>query len=509
MKRDFLFKNKERELKTLSLIFIFLVGTFLIPLSLASPFGYDIEQSAGVYTYNINQTNNYGTVNGSVNMLGERIFNSGNITSNGDATYHFGSSLLRWLNGWFVNLFVSGNLTAHDGRFSGQVWINNTLGRAANMNNLIMHLEEMSTNTLLDKSLSTLSVANSVLNCTLYAVDGVGDWNFNGTIYAGPGTSVASATITLTCGTNVTPVTNYVYWELVADVPTMKTSSTYPSGIHIDVATFVVGACEGSNANVYAYSRNRYEVDSFITRVIQRFEESGTLYNSGFNTAANTTQLNITSGGKFFNGIFEMTSTNFVKLTEGFYYINSTGNFVQATNLASFTQYADGSAMTGANLRVNIVWGLVPVNTTGGLGPTQMRLVAVLPNAPTSAYNDVAAAIADIYETTNYYPSNAEVKNVFVPIARTIVRPNTDVFEPFATGIYYKDIRGRITVGGGAATATDTSALVPYTGATANVNLSSNNLSASYLRLNEISGACDLTINHSICANSSGIYVTG
>ena len=328
--------------------------------------------------------------------------------------------------------------------------IMNTKGANVTLNNFVEHTQELMTDTLLDKSRSTLSCSGGVLNYTLIAVNGCGQFNYNGTLYPTSGSPcVQNATISLTCGTDITPIANYIYWELVGGVSTMKTASTYPSSNHIDVATFIVGACSGSSYTIYSYSRNRYEVDTFIKRVIERFEESGALYVDGFVPGVNTTTINITSGGSFFNGIFEMTSTNFLP-GNNFYYINSTGNFVQANSLATFTQYADGSAMTGANLRVNIVWGVVPINTTGGVGPTQMRLVAVLPNAPTAAYNDVNSAIADIYDTTNYYPPNSDVKQVFVPIARTIVRPNTDLFEPFSTGKYFKDIRGQVTGGGSA-----------------------------------------------------------
>ena len=338
---------------------------------------------------------------------------------------------------------------------TGHAIINSSKGQTVHLDNFVVHTQEMMTDTLLDKSRSTLSCVDSKLNYTLYAFFGQGQFNFDGTLYPSDHSGVNNATITLTCGTDITPVINYIYWELVADVPTMKTSSTYPTGTHIDVATFLVGACSGTSYTIYSYSRNRYEVDSFVKRVIQRFEEAGTLYVSGFNPNANTTELNVTSGGEFFNGIFEMTSTNTVKLSEEFYFINSTGNFVQSKSLSAFTQYSGGVAFSGGpNERVNIVWGVVPINTTGGVGPTQMRLVAVLSDEPTVKYNTVAEAIADIYDTTNYFPPNSDVKNVFVPIARTIIRPNTDVFEPFNSGIYYKDTRGMTGGGGGSSSAT-------------------------------------------------------
>jgi hypothetical protein len=257
---------------------------------------------------------------------------------------------------------------------------------------------------------------------------------------------VPNATITLTCGTDTTPVTNYIYWELVAGVPTIKASAIYPSTDHIDTATFIVGACSGSTYTIYSYSRNRYEVDSFVKRVIERFEESGTLYVSGFTPTAIISKLNITTG-EFFNGIFEMTSTNIVDTTS-FYWINSSGNFVQATSLTSLNQYSDGTAFAG-NERMNVIWGVVPINTTGGLGPTQVRLVAVPQARPGSVYISSVTAEQDAYNVINYYPSNSEVKNVFTPIARTILRASTSQFELFQSGSYWKDIRGTGVVGGG------------------------------------------------------------
>lgn len=56
---------------------------------------------------------------------------------------------------------------------------------------------------------------------------------------------------------------------------------------------------------------------------------------------------------------------------------------------------------------------------------------------------------------------------------------------------------------------TSNSSYVPYTGATANVNLTGYNLTINYIRINEIGGACDLTVNHSICSNASGSYWVG
>ena len=460
-----------------------------------NPFDQVLNKTSNVKFNDINATGNITAVWGffhSINVSNDSIYVGGvkisspdgstlNISSNVSSPYFKGDgSQLTNLNlsgisfdagtinasnfngGNFTgNYFTAaGDITASDAAFSGinitgHAIINSSKGQEVHLDNFVVHTQELMTDTLLDKFRSSLSCVGGQLNYTLYAVYGDGQFNFNGTLYPSDHTGVDNATITLTCGTDITPVANYIYWELVAGFPTMKTASSYPSGNHIDVATFVVGACSGTSYTIYSYSRNRYEVDSFVKRVIQRFEDSGTLYVSGFNPNANTTELNVTSGGEFFNGIFEMTSTNTVKLSEEFYFINSTGNFKQATSLSVFTQYSNGVPFSGGpNERINIVWGVVPINITGGVGPTQMRLVAVLSDEPTVKYNTVAEAIADIYDTTNYFPPNSDVKNVFVPIARTIIRPNTDVFEPFNSGLYYQDIRGMTGGGGGSSSAT-------------------------------------------------------
>jgi hypothetical protein len=43
-----------------------------------------------------------------------------------------------------------------------------------------------------------------------------------------------------------------------------------------------------------------------------------------------------------------------------------------------------------------------------------------------------------------------------------------------------------------------------------NVNMSNNNItSANYIKFNKITGACDLTLSGSICANTTGVYIVG
>lgn len=345
-------------------------------------------------------------------------------------------------------------------------------GHPNRLSHLTRHVNEMSTDTLLDRSRSTLSCSGGVLTYTLYAVYGQGTWNFNGVIYPA---AVASANVTLTGGTDRVPVTNWVYFYLNGNTPTMAVSTTEPTVTpQILVAEFIVGAVSGSSYTIYGYNRARTEVDSFIKRVIGRFENTGSLYVEGSLPTVNATAISIASGGKWYQGIFEMTANNTVVAPTSFYYVFNNGTYVQATSLASMYWYADGTLL-GANERQNIVWGIVPTSTTAlGTLPTTVKLVAVLQSKPSSVYISATTAEQDVYEATNYYPPDAQLKEMFLPIARTILRPSTPAFETFGSGSYYRDLRGRVLYGGGAATSTDTSPFLLLDGSrpmTGNLNM--------------------------------------
>jgi hypothetical protein len=349
------------------------------------------------------------------------------------------------------NLTVKVNAVFNTTNTSGVVTFVDASGQTRHLGNMAQHISEMQINTLLDKSRSTLTNTASGLNYTLIAVNGAGQWNLNGTIYPNDGSSVTNASVILLNGTDISPKSNYVHFYLDGGVPALTTTEAYPSYDHIDVASFIVGKANATNSTVYVYNRNRYEIDSFVSRVLERFEASGTLYVSGFTTGSNTTNVNISTGEYFGNNIFDFTTTNNVSVINGFYYINGSGSFIQCNSLRNITQYSDGVNFSGGvNERVNIVWGVIGINTTYGLGPTQVRLVAVMPTYQGlgNEYKSVASAIADNYDTINYYPPNSVVKAGFVPIARTILRPGTDVNEPFATGIYHKFIAGAISSSG-------------------------------------------------------------
>jgi hypothetical protein len=341
-------------------------------------------------------------------------------------------------------IYIDGGVVYYDSR-----------GHPNRLSHVTRHLSEMQTDTLLDKSRSTLSCTGGVLTYTLYAVYGQGTWNFNGVVYPG---AVASASVTLTGGTDAAPVINWVYFYLNGNTPTLAASTTEPTvSPQIMVAEFIVGNVSGSSYTIYGYNRARTEVDSFVKRVIGRFENSGSLYVDGSLPTVNATSLSVASGGRWYQGIFEMTAANTVT-NGGFYFINGDGTYSYSTNIADLHHYGN-PAMTvvGTNERVNIVWGIVPTTTTAsGTLPTTVKLFAVLSNLPSSVYTSNTAAEQDVYESTNYYPPNAQLKEDFIPIARTILRPSTPAFQTFGGGSYYKDLRGKVTSGGSAPTSDPT-----------------------------------------------------
>jgi hypothetical protein len=353
-----------------------------------------------------------------------------------------------------VKEYTGGELT-----IEGGILYYDSRGHANRLSHVTRHLSEMQTDTLLDKSRSSLSCTGGVLTYTLYAVYGNGTWNFNGVVYP---IDVASASIALVGGTDAAPKTNWVYFELVNNVPTLKVSSTTePTGNIIMVAEFIIGAVSGSAYTIYAYNRARIEVDSFIKRVIQRAENSGTLYESGGlpTVTQGTPWISVAAAAKWYTGIFKHESANVVTGVSFQYIKNNV--WATGTALTDLLFYSDGTAL-GNHEFANIVWGIVPTTTTAsGTVPSTVKLFAILQTAPTVHYSTLATVRQDLYEATNYFPPDTQLKEAFLPIARTIVSEDAPTqLQTFDTGIYWKDLRGRVTSGGGAATGTDLSGYV-------------------------------------------------
>ena len=352
--------------------------------------------------------------------------------------------------------------------FANNVLIKDLKGNDANLAAVVINLRDMEQDTILGKTRSSLSAAGGVLTYRLASIGAnTMQLDFNAIVY----TIGQTADVNLTCRTDAYPISNYIYFYLNVGVPTLAASTTYPSITHIDLGTFVIGSCSGSNYTIYAYNRNRYEIDSFVNRVSERFEEMGSLYVSGLPPNASASDVNIGTG-EFFNNLVEFASSNTVKLSTTAYLIRADGNFINFNSLSDINQYADGSTI-GNNDYVNIVWGIVPTTTTNaGSDPTTVKLVAVLQSKPQVVYNTLAEARTDNYDAMNTFPPNDDIKKTFVPVMRTIQKGGVN--QQVVTGIYYQDLRGRVSSGGGTSTPVDLSGYLTQVDANALYQLKGN-----------------------------------
>jgi len=85
--------------------------------------------------------------------------------------------------------------------------------------------------------------------------------------------------------------------------------------------------------------------------------------------------------------------------------------------------------------------------------------VAVLQSKPGTEYNSASLAEQDLFSMTNYYPSNPEIKNVFVPVAKQVILfrtggGGTGTAQTLSNGQLFIDLRGKTTSSGGAPTPT-------------------------------------------------------
>ncbi len=335
-------------------------------------------------------------------------------------------------------------LVSDDLQVVGDVWLKDVNDEWHHLEDTLTHLDNLQDNVILDDILITGDTVGGVFNVTLTSLNGNIEVNVDEMIY-----DIGSAvdTINLTPGTNATPQINYIYYKVVGNEAVLTATTTEPSGFeYTEVVRGFVGDVSATKAEIFGFFLTKHTNYEFIDRVYKRFHDEGTQYLSGFDTDASSTDLNITVGSVRVV-LEQLTYTNEHNLTTGFWVINSTGNFVRATDLSIFTEYADGTE-TGVTDRISVVWGLIPQNKTVS------KLLAIIPEYQGAGdiYNSDIGAEEDTFSHTNFFPADSELKAMFIPIARTIVRPNADEFVAFQSGKFFKFIAGQVTSGGSAPT---------------------------------------------------------
>lgn len=296
---------------------------------------------------------------------------------------------------------------------------------------------------LLDENFQNLiynSVEHTISNNNLTFIDSGGDSlvvniDSQNTIF-----SNNNETIALNLGNSTNPAVNFISYQN-KDNPILVITTNTPSVSHADVAVIFVG---NSSDNIYLDDGTFSHAENFVDNVYDRLGEQGSIYKSGLNIGINPTRLNISSGDvRIRLNLFNYE--NLVDSSVDFYFIKSNGDFIEATSNTAFTEYSDGTTI-GNNKYFNVVWGIVPINSTG------MRLIAVVQDYPGSGseYSNAVAAETDDFEKTNFFPSNEFIKVAFIPVARTIMKKDVSAdFENLKNGNLFLDLRGKSTIGGG------------------------------------------------------------
>lgn len=252
-------------------------------------------------------------------------------------------------------------------------------------------------------------------------------------------TTITSDSITLTAGTNLTPVRNIITYQTAGN-PSLVSSTTTPTADHANVADVMLGTA----GNIYGAifdGTNNYE---FIKKVYERFLDEGAIYKTGFSIGGSATQLNISSGTLKSQLQSVTTSLNLSIQTDGFFWIEANGNFMQSTTLDVFTNYSDGTPITALKF-YNVVYGVVPISDS------EARIMAVVQDYPSDKpeYGKLKDAEVDKENKVLLFPSNSFLKNIFIPVARVIYKKGTASNQLLSNGNYFFDVRGQTGISGG------------------------------------------------------------
>lgn len=322
-------------------------------------------------------------------------------------------------------------IVGDDIQIFGDMWLKDSDGEWHFLTRELTIIDELLSNTM--SNLLDVSVVGN----TIVLNDTTGD---TFTVVIGKNYTILTQSndlVALNIGTDLDPQFNYVSYKNAAN-PTLTADTSEPAGDKVHVASVLVGS---SGSNLYGFVDRFSHDDKFIQGVYHRFFDMGTLYNSGFLPALNTSTINISSGT--FDIMLDEYTTTLIRdsAADGFFFINSSGQFIQATSLSEITQYSDGTNI-GSNKMVNLVWGIVPINLT------EVRIMVVIQDFPGGGneYVNIDLAEADKFNKLNMFPSDDFLKKIFVPVARTVFRSTTNEFQTLTNGDLLLDLRG--TAGG-------------------------------------------------------------
>ncbi len=247
--------------------------------------------------------------------------------------------------------------------------------------------------------------------------------------------------ITLTLGTNTSPAVNLIHYQNKNN-PTLTIDSSEPSVEHAEVAILYIG---DTTNTTYLFDNTISHNEQFIDHVYDTFADSGAIYLERLNPSVSTNQINISDGTVRIR-ISKHAYTNNVS-SDDFFYINSTGNFIQCDDFTCLDHYSTGEEISN-NRYYNIIWLVVPVKDS----PKEQWLLAIPQNKPTIEHVTPIKAEEDTTKVV-FFSGITDFKIAETPVIRTIHRRtgNNDAveFPTSDTGELFQDLRGQIRAGGG------------------------------------------------------------
>ncbi|KKK99476.1 hypothetical protein LCGC14_2632380, partial [marine sediment metagenome] len=253
--------------------------------------------------------------------------------------------------------------------------------------------------------------------------------------------TVINDSIALTLGTNTSPAVNYLSYQN-KDNPVLTRDSSDPTIEHAEVAILYLG---DTTNTTYLFDNKISHNEQFIDQVYDTFGDSGAIYLDRLNPAVSVNQINITDGTVRIRTHKEIYTNNVS--SDSFFWINSTGNFIQCKDFTCLDTYSSGEKISSNRYYV-VIWLVVPVKDS----PAEQWLLAIPQNKPGTEHVKAIDAEEDVTKVV-FFSSLTDFKRTEVTVIKTIHRRtgNNDVVElPTSdTGALFQDLRGEIRAGGG------------------------------------------------------------
>jgi len=329
-------------------------------------------------------------------------------------------------------------LVGDDMQVVGDVWLKNENGEWRFMTRSLLSQDELHNNLLL----SRVSLSLSGTDLTIDATNGDDIIvNLNTSEYL---TGRLTDNVAIVPGTNTTPIMNLITYQGTS--PTLTRTASTPVVDFANVGRFLIGADE----NIYGGLGGRSSIDEFIRNSYVRWFNQGVLYVSDFFPTVDATNISIGTGTMTILLDTHSGTEPVDLINNGSFYVLNNGSFIQIDSLDDITEYSNGGTISN-NKYYNLVCGIIH-NDIGS-----HRMMCIVQSTPSSEYVSLSGAEVDTYDSLNIFPSNAFLKNLYLPIARMVIKKGTDEFEVLSNDERWIDLRGTTSSAGSPASPSITS----------------------------------------------------